>query len=134
MLRWKKGSNVELTKNFSSNEFDCHCSHEDCRAGYISKDLIEEIQKLRTSLGLPLKIQSAYRCTVHNYGIEKSAETSWHVVGHAADISCGRLPVSMLLSELNKVEINDKNIEVKKYKFDQIIPYLDRGFIHVVKL
>lgn len=118
MIRFKMGDKFNITKNFQLDEFSCKCG--ECKASFISKALLNELQWARLSLGLPIHINSGYRCEIHNYEVG-GAEMSWHKSGHAADIRCDDLPITLFL------------IHIQKFKFDVIIPYLDKGFIHVVK-
>ena len=84
----------DLTKNFSRHEFACNCG---CGADNISIGLVSKLQRIRDSVGLPMKITSGVRCEAHNAtigGVKKSAHVpaNMHdgegVVGHAVDIAC----------------------------------------------
>lgn len=84
----------DLTKNFSRHEFACNCG---CGADNISIGLVSKLQRIRDSVGLPMKITSGVRCEAYNAtigGVKKSAHVpaSMHdgegVVGHAVDIKC----------------------------------------------
>jgi uncharacterized protein YcbK (DUF882 family) len=88
---WKRGEDVQLSENFSSREFSCKCVNSDCVDQKISKDLIDRLQKLRTELGAPLRITSAFRCTKHQAalrgsGIKTATGTSTHELGEAVDV------------------------------------------------
>ena len=81
---YEKGSKVQLTANFKSNEFDCHGS-DCCSSTLIDEKLVEYLQKIRTYFKKPVKVSSAYRCQKHNASV-KGATSSRHVRGQAADI------------------------------------------------
>lgn len=84
-----KGSSLQLTKNFNSDELDCKCTRDDCLVTKIDLDHIVNLQKLRDSIG-PLKITSGYRCPEHNKAIG-GASNSKHMQGLATDLQSKRL-------------------------------------------
>ena len=75
----------DLTLNFSKREFVCsHCGR---RVGPPA-DFVAALQRLRTSIGKPLRIVSGYRCPVFNRKVG-GIRTSQHLTGNAADIPRG---------------------------------------------
>jgi len=84
IMKIKKGSNIQLTKNFNSNEIDCKCNYKSCTHTLIDLEHIVELQQAREELG-PLKINSGYRCERHNKDVGGSP-TSQHLLGTATDI------------------------------------------------
>lgn len=84
-LKWNKGEDGPITKNFSQRELSCRCKRKDCVEQKISLDLVNKLQKIRDELKVPLQINSAYRCVAHNKAVGGSP-TSQHVLGNAADI------------------------------------------------
>jgi uncharacterized protein YcbK (DUF882 family) len=86
ILKLVKGANIRLSQNFSSGEFDCKCINPDCQETLIDTELVEKLQSLRDTLGIPLYINSAYRCLKHNAAIRGSRD-SQHMLGKAVDIS-----------------------------------------------
>jgi uncharacterized protein YcbK (DUF882 family) len=80
-----KKSNIQLTPNFNSDEFDCHCGKN--HQNMISKELIYCLQTLRDIIQKPIKINSAYRCQEYNDSINGSSKKSNHIKGIAVDIS-----------------------------------------------
>lgn len=83
---YKKGSAVQLSKNFASTEFDCKCSGAHCKTTLIDTDLIEDLQKIRDHFEKPVNIESGFRCAVHN-AMVGGAAGSKHCTGKAADIA-----------------------------------------------
>ena len=69
------------TKNFKFSEFACKC----CGSNNISQTLINTLQRIRDKLGLPIIINSGYRCPTHNKAV-KGKPNSAHVKGTAVDI------------------------------------------------
>ena len=114
ILRLPKGSRKKIAKNFRAWEFDCHCSR--CKETLIDEKLIEELQKLRDKLGLPVTIISGYRCNAHNRDVG-GVPKSQHKLGRAADIVVyGLTPY--------EVWIDCKDFKGLGY-------YPTRGFVHV---
>ena len=71
--------------NFKKSELACpHCGKL-----IIDEKAIDALQKLRTLMGAPLIINSAYRCKAHNASLENAAKGSKHVLGIAFDIAVG---------------------------------------------
>lgn len=85
---YPKDSNVQLSPHFNVSEFRCPCSQ--CTTTILDSGLITKLEAMRGALGLPLKINSGYRCA--NYqselrlrGYETSTGRSTHEDGRAAD-------------------------------------------------
>lgn len=71
---------------FKPSEFACKCG---CGRGYdeMDKKLLEMLDSLREKSGIPLVINSAYRCSEHNKTIGGVANSA-HTKGKAVDIRC----------------------------------------------
>lgn len=98
---YKKGSNIQLSINFTSNNFDCHC--DQCKETSIDSNLIDKGDKLVLLLGTKLTINSGYRCAhkqemLRIQGLETSKGISQHQLGRAMDISNG-IATGMELAE-----------------------------------
>ena len=91
---YKKGASFQLSKNFSSKEFDCQCKYPECDTTSIDEDLIIALEKLRKKVK-PIHITSGYRCTRHNKDVGGKVG-SYHLVGKAADIYVEGLGISSL--------------------------------------
>jgi len=88
----KKGKKIKLSKNFWSDEWDCHCSHRDCTHTFISTDLVKELQKKRSEWKRAIVLSSGYRCPYWNKK-KGGARKSQHLLGTAADIAvAGKSP------------------------------------------
>lgn len=77
-----KGERKQLSKNFKSEEFECPC----CGYALVDTELVIVLEKIRSYLGIPVRINSGYRCPAYNEKIG-GAKLSRHLVGCAADIS-----------------------------------------------
>lgn len=79
---------MKLTKNFSLSEFNCKCG--DCTIPsdvlFNIKIVAKNLQILRDYVGVPVRINSAYRCKEHNKAVGGSSR-SQHILGKAADIT-----------------------------------------------
>lgn len=92
MIReYPKGQSLQLSPHFNINEFHCHCNYPECRVTYLDSDLIEYLEKKRTQIGKPFKVNSGFRCEKHNRDVggkprTKKSKGSEHMRGLAADI------------------------------------------------
>lgn len=109
-------------KWFSMNEFECHCGcrmPDSARANIVA--LVEQVlDPVREKLGMPIKVNSGYRCPRHNEEV-LGVRNSQHMKGEAADIA-------MVHGSRFKVHDLAQAI-VENGKFDQLIIY--PTFIHV---
>lgn len=80
-----KGANVQLTKNFNSNEFDCKCKLATCKQTLIDMDHVANMQALRERIGKPISQTCGYRCAEHNKAVG-GVSNSQHTLGYASDI------------------------------------------------
>lgn len=81
-----KGANVQLSKNFNSNEFDCKCSRATCKQTLIDMDHVANMQAFRERVGKPIRQNCAYRCPEHNKEVG-GVSNSQHPQGFASDIT-----------------------------------------------
>ena len=108
---------TKLTEHFTKEEFDCQCG---CGNGdiVISENLVFELECVRIHYGKPMRITSGIRCLSHNRKIG-SRDTSSHIKGLAADISCKDMGARLELvkhllrdGEFTRVGINKDFIHV----------------------
>jgi zinc D-Ala-D-Ala carboxypeptidase len=85
ILEIKKGSNIALSEDFRSDEFDCKCLYSDCEVTYIDEEHVEGLQKIRGLLHRSIVVISGFRCTKHNKD-EDGKPGSLHLIGKASDI------------------------------------------------
>lgn len=82
-IRYKKGSPKKLSESFTSTDFDCKCTRENCTDTLISDSLVTALEVLRKISG-PFEINSGFRCNAHNIAVG-GAPNSQHCLGQAAD-------------------------------------------------
>ena len=71
-----------LSPHFHGSELVCPC----CGVGIIALELVENLEWLRDLVGEPLRINSAYRCPVHNAEVGGRPD-SYHLLGLAVDVA-----------------------------------------------
>lgn len=105
--------------DFSLDEFRCKC----CGATDMDTKLLICVQALRYAIGVPIKINSGYRCTKHNEDV-KGVEKSQHTLGKAADLS---FPTATTQKELTDIFEKAKASGL----FSTVLLYRKSRFIHV---
>ena len=106
------------TNNFKVSEFACKC----CGGNHIDQRVLDMAQTIRDELGVPVRVNSGYRCEEHNRRVG-GVKGSKHTKGLAADLSC---------SKGSKVMFDT----VKKLHSEGKLPNLDyciryKSFIHI---
>ena len=81
----KSDNDTQLCKGLRLEEFHCNCKLKSCRATMITTELIKAFEKFRALINQPMKINSGYRCTQHNFN-EGGKSQSRHQFGQAIDI------------------------------------------------
>ena len=84
-------NDFQLSENFNLKEFEC--THPEHRHVQLDEKLLEKLQKLRSKIGRPLIINSAYRCPERNAQVG-GAKKSQHLFGRAVDVSIHNLNLS----------------------------------------
>ena len=99
---------MKLTKNFELEEFACKDGtpvpkryYENC------KELAENLQVLRDSLGVPLVVLSGYRTVKHNKKIG-GASASFHLTASAVDLKAVGLPTYKIYMRILKLMAEGK--------------------------
>ena len=94
---------MRLTKNFKLSEFDCKDGSEmpsELLPNVL--ELAENLQVLRDFVGVPIKINSAYRSLEHNASIG-GTNSSQHLFAKAADIVVkGKTPAQVVIDYLKE--------------------------------
>lgn len=77
----------ENSKYFKKSEFKCGCKGKYCD-GYgdgISKQLVADMNNIRSHFGKPITVTSGVRCQKYNDSLKGSSKTSKHIKGKACD-------------------------------------------------
>lgn len=107
--------------HFSDAELACHGTH--CCGGVngCQQALVDALEALRVEVGVPITVDDAYRCAVHNAAVG-GVPDSEHVRGIAADIRIqGMTPAEMYKAALQVPAFANGGIGVS----------VDGGYIHV---
>lgn len=93
---------MKIGKYFDDYEFACHCDRHGVDAeGHpildhiIDKRLVDVLDRIRERLGVPITVNSGYRCPEHNAEVGGVSD-SQHVLGTAADITYDGIDVDYL--------------------------------------
>ncbi len=108
------------TKNFKVSEFAC----KHCGENKIDQQVIDMCQKIRDALGVPVHVNSGYRCPAHNTKVG-GVKSSRHVLGMAADLSSSLSAVDMF-NTVKKLQAAGELPEL-----GYCILYRKKNFIHV---
>lgn len=114
MIHWKKGEKKQLSKHFSSTEFE----NKGDKEFFLEEELIEKLEKVREEFGKAITITSGYRSPEYNKKIG-GAPASSHISGMAADVTCSNI------KEL------DKLYEICENHFEAVGDGRKKGFVHV---
>ena len=98
----KGDMNMKVGKYFDESEFACKCGNHGfnqdgtpCLDHVIDKRLVDLLDAIRERLGVPLYINSGYRCEAHNEEVG-GVQNSYHTQGVAADITYDGIDVDYL--------------------------------------
>ena len=109
---------TEDTKNFKVSEFAC----KHCGQNKIDPRVLTMAQTIRDALGVPVRVNSGYRCPTHNANVG-GVKNSKHTLGLAADLSCSLGSAKMFET------VKQLKAEGKLPDLDYCIKY--RTFIHI---
>jgi len=77
------GIAMYLTKNFTTDEFQCHCG---CGDSEMDRDFMQILQNMRDELKIPLNPSSGYRCPIWNNKVSSTGMTGPHTHRRSVDI------------------------------------------------
>ena len=99
---------MRLTKNFELEEFACKDGTPVPKKFYDNcKELAENLQVLRDSLGVPLEVLSGFRTVKHNKKIG-GAPASFHLTASAADLKASTIPTYKIYMRILKLMAEGK--------------------------
>lgn len=90
----------DLSKNFSRSEFECSC----CGESLMDNALIIGLQELRDMVGLPIYINSGFRCPAHNTEVGGALDGQ-HPLGKATDITIPALSVLEMYVKAERIYV-----------------------------
>jgi uncharacterized protein YcbK (DUF882 family) len=100
-------------KYFKLEEFACPCCG---KVNAVSPIVMNKIDKIRDQLGIPLHINSGYRCVKHNAEVG-GKQASLHLFGKAIDVSTANMTAEKRLQLLKLVHTEFNGIGVAKSFF-----------------
>ena len=107
------------TEHFKVSEFAC----KHCGKNLIDQRVINMAEEIRQKLGIPVNVNSVYRCEVHNARVG-GVKGSKHTKGLACDLSCS------LGAKKMKEAVQALRAEGGLQDLDYCITYGNR-FIHI---
>ena len=97
--------------NFSPGEFKSKCKGKHCDGNSPQPDRIRHLawslQRIRNEIGLPMRINSAYRCPEHNRAVGGSPG-SYHPQSLAADIHIDHVPTKQIADQIEELMEHSK--------------------------
>lgn len=75
------------SRYFTRTELECRC----CGDCLIDPQALQMLDEVRSRVGFPLHLTSAYRCPIHNKAVG-GAENSQHLKGRAFDVTIEKEP------------------------------------------
>lgn len=103
-----KDGNKKVSTNFRVREFACKDGSDPI---FISTELVNVLQKIRTHFGCAVTITSAYRTPPHN-SREGGASYSQHLYGKAADIKVSGVSPKKVAQYAEKILLNKGGIGI----------------------
>ena len=107
------------TEHFKVSEFAC----KHCGRNLIDQRVINMAEEIRQKLGVPVRVNSGYRCEIHNAYVG-GVKGSNHTKGLACDLSCSKGAIKI------KEAVQALRAEGKLQDLDYCIRYGNR-FIHI---
>lgn len=106
------------SKHFTDKELACH----HCGVNACTQELVDALELLRMRAGLPVIVDSAYRCPAHNASTPNAAKNSQHQEGTAADIK---------IPSLTAIQMYKVALTVPDFAAGGIGVAEHQGYIHV---
>lgn len=94
----------DLSPHFNRSEFRCKCG---CGGDSIDYGTLQLLENIRGHFGVPLVINSAFRCVNHNRAVG-GASSSQHLFGRAADIRLNGITPTVVANYVENGPLNGK--------------------------
>ena len=108
------------TKNFKVIEFAC----KHCGENKIDQRVLNMAQTIRDDLGVPVRVNSGYRCETHNARVG-GVKGSFHTKGLAADLSSS-ISAQKMFEAVQRLWRDGKLPDL-----EYCIYYAKKNFIHI---
>ena len=93
---------IKVSTNFSLHEFQCTGAGQVHNHVMLDENLLQKLQQLRTAIGRPIIINSAFRCPQRNAQVGGSPN-SQHMLGTAVDIRVNGMTPRQVAAEAEKI-------------------------------
>ena len=114
-----KSDDFEIVENLYHSEVRCQCDSPLCFFTLLDVKMIQAWSRVRKAWGVPISVNSCYRCQSHNES-GGGVSNSYHCVGSAIDVAFPDNPL-----DLNSF------IRLCEKHFDFVKVYYDRKFLHL---
>lgn len=108
--------------NFTRDELKCKCG---CNRVAMNIYFMDQIQAMRTELGFPFHVTSAYRCPRHNNLVSNTGFNGVHVEGIAIDLSVNGNQAYQIMTVAKQYGIT--GIGLQQHKGKPRFIHLDAG-------
>ena len=110
------------SEHFSEAELCCHGTNCCANRNGVKQALLDGLEALRAIVGVPITVDDAYRCPIHNAAVG-GVPNSEHEQGIAADIKiAGMTPAEMYRAALQVPAFSDGGIGVSES---------ESGYVHI---
>ena len=119
---------MNISRYLLRSEYECACCGElppDFDI-YPYEEFFDVFDDIREEWGKPIKINSGYRCPVHNASLSGSSPISAHLFGLALDCDCAdNMEVEQLFTLIDDMY---PELRIKKYTGGSTFVHIDQAF------
>lgn len=126
---WQKEYSYPLSDHFNTELFECKCSNESCKEQRIFIDLVNKLEEIRTEIGQPITITSAFRCSAKQEQLREDAKNGTGQLTVVAKKSTHESGDAVDIRPKDGKDIQGNFLKVCASKFDSI--GLANSFLHV---
>lgn len=115
---------------FTLEEMKCQCGQCHSTGEEMKDEFMSILIKIRRNCGFPFKINSGYRCSVHNNSIAKTGTTGPHTTGQAVDIKADGYQRYLIVEQAVKEYCTGIGIYLNHIHLDNLVrPHYPRPAI-----